>query len=230
MSVFVLVHGGASGGWYFPHTAKALRNAGHDVFTPTLTGLGERAHLANPEVGLDTHIQDIVGVLECEDLHDVILIGHSYGVMPVTGAAEKVPERISRLVYLDAPPPTNGQTWFDILGPEASQGCINLANKEGDGWRVPLGGPPPRWQPHPLKTCTDSITITNPETAKIPRAYICCEVRIYEGVFASIWDRFDNYFEEIKKQELWYRTLPTDHMMSTVEAQHQLAELLLEMI
>jgi len=229
MGVFVLVHGGFSGGWYFPHASKILRNAGHDVFTPTLTGLGERAHLANPEVGLDTHIQDIVGVLECEDLHDVILLGHSYGVMPVAGAAEKVPERISRLVYLDAPPPTNGQKWFDILGPEITQLFTDLANRKGDGWRFPPRGAPPKWQPHPLKTCTDSIEITNPDAAKIPRAYIHCMVRD-EGVFAPMWDKWDKYMEEIKKQGLWYRTLPTNHMINTVEAQQQLVELLLEMV
>ena len=230
MGVFVLVHGGFSGGWYFPHTAKYLRNAGHDVFTPTLTGLGERAHLANPEVGLDTHIQDIVGVLECEDLHEVILMGHSYGVMPVTGTAEKVPERISRLVYLDAPPPTNGQTWCDILGEEASTSLINLANQEGDGWHVPLVKAPPKWQPHPLRTCTDTIELTNPKAAKIPRAYFHCMVRKYEGLLAPIWDGFDKYMENIKKQGLWYRTLPTDHMVLTVEAQQQLAEYLLEFV
>jgi len=149
--------------------------------------------------------------------------------MPVTGAAEKVPKRLSRLVFLDAPPPTNGQTWFDILGPEISKAWTDLANREGDGWRFPLGGRPPKWQPHPLKTCTDIIEVTNPEAAKIPRAYIHCLVR-NEGFATPMWNRFDTHMKEVKKQGLWYRALSTDHMVNTVEAQYQLAELLLEMI
>ncbi len=230
MSVFVLVHGGFSGGWYYPHVAKILRNVGHDVFTPTLTGLGERAHLANPEINLDTHVQDIVGVLECEDLQNVILVGHSYSTVVVTGVAERVPERLSRLVFLDTIPPKDGESWCDIIGPKASKYIIDLANKEGGGWRVPHVIAPPKWQPHPLKTCTDSLEVKNPKAEKIPRAFIHCMVRNNEGPLSPIWPRIDMFMEEAKQHDLWYRTLPTDHMVITPEAQQQLAELLLEMV
>ena len=89
MATFVLVHGGYGGGWQWKEVAMRLRAAGHEVYTPTLTGLGERAHLAHSEIGLDTHIQDILMVLEYEALHEVILVGHSYGGMVITGVAER---------------------------------------------------------------------------------------------------------------------------------------------
>ena len=118
MATFVLVHGGWAGGWQWREIASLLRAAGHDVFTPTLTGLGERVHLASPDVGLDTHIQDILMVLEYEDLHDVILVGYSYSGMVITGVAERAPERLAHLVYLDAYVPRDGQSLLDMLGPE----------------------------------------------------------------------------------------------------------------
>lgn len=229
MSVFVLVHGGFSGGWYYRQAAQSLRKYGHEVFTPTLTGLGERVHLANPKVGLDTHIQDIVSVLECEDLQKVILLGHSSGVMVITGVAEKVPERLSRLVYLDAPIPKDGQSYIDLLGPEVEQQLLDLAKEKGDGWRIPLVPNPPRWQPHPLKAVTDSLEVKNPAAVGIPRAFIHCTVRLPGGVFTTFWPRVESAAEGVKRQGLWYRALPTDHMVSSTEAQQQLAQLLLEM-
>jgi pimeloyl-ACP methyl ester carboxylesterase len=94
-----------------------LRGAGHDVYTPTLTGLGERAHLLDPRVDLDLHIRDVTAVLHYEDLRDVVLVGHSYGGMVVTGAADRAAERVGRLVYLDAATPVNGQSLVDVAGP-----------------------------------------------------------------------------------------------------------------
>src|SRR6266511_3487775 len=98
MAVFVLVHGGFHGGWCWRRVAPHLRAAGHEVYTPTLTGLGERAHLATPETGLDTHIRDVLGVLAFEDLRDVVLVGHSMAGMVVTGVAERAPDRLAHLV------------------------------------------------------------------------------------------------------------------------------------
>src|SRR4051794_40381551 len=95
MATFVIVHGAWGGGWGWREVATALRAAGHEVFTPTLTGLGERAHLARPETDLTTHVRDVVGVLECEDLRDVLLVGHSYGGMVITGAADRAPDRLA---------------------------------------------------------------------------------------------------------------------------------------
>src|SRR5262245_30690572 len=118
MTSLVLVHGGWEAGWCWRKVVPLLRDAGHEVFAPTLTGLGERKHLASPEVGLDTHVQDIVGVLESEELDEVILVGHSYGGMVIAGVAERVPERLAQLVYLDAFVPEDGQSTLDLLPPE----------------------------------------------------------------------------------------------------------------
>ena len=105
MATFVLVHGAWHGGWCWKKVAPLLRSAGHEVYTPTLTGLGERDHLLTRDIGLDTHIQDIVNVLEYEELTQVVLVGHSYGGMVVTGVAERAHERLRQLVYLDAATP-----------------------------------------------------------------------------------------------------------------------------
>jgi pimeloyl-ACP methyl ester carboxylesterase len=120
----VLVHGGGHGGWCYQKVARLLRAQGHEVHAPTLTGLGERSHLLSPEIDLDTHITDVVQLLFYEDLRDVILVGHSYGGMVITGVADRAADRVGRIVYLDAANPTNGQSLVDVAGP------IILATRE----------------------------------------------------------------------------------------------------
>ncbi|WP_329412940.1 alpha/beta hydrolase [Nocardia vinacea] len=117
MATFVLVHGGGHGGWCYRQVARLLRGAGHEVYAPTLSGLAERAHLRLAGIGLDTHIQDVASLLHYEDLRDVILVGHSYGGMVITGAADRAVERVGRLVYLDAANPVDGQSLVDVAGP-----------------------------------------------------------------------------------------------------------------
>jgi pimeloyl-ACP methyl ester carboxylesterase len=117
MATFVLVHGGGHGGWCYQPVARVLRAAGHDVYAPTLTGLGERSHLVRADIDLDMHIRDITAVLYYEDLSDVVLVGHSYGGMVITGAADRAADRVGRLVYLDAATPVNGQSLLDVAGP-----------------------------------------------------------------------------------------------------------------
>ena len=117
MATYVLVHGGGHGGWCYQRVAPRLRASGHDVYTPTMTGLGERSHLLGPGIDLDLHIRDIVAMLHYEDLRDVILVGHSYGGMVITGVADRASDRIGRLVYLDAATPVNGQSLVDVAGP-----------------------------------------------------------------------------------------------------------------
>jgi pimeloyl-ACP methyl ester carboxylesterase len=117
MATYVLVHGGGHGGWCYERVARLLRDASHDVYTPTLTGLGERSHLRSANVDLDLHIQDVVAVLHYDDLHDVILVGHSYGGMVITGVGDRAAARIGRIVYLDAATPINGQSLVDVAGP-----------------------------------------------------------------------------------------------------------------
>src|SRR5262245_27897653 len=108
MSTYVLVHGGGHGGWCWQRLARLLRAEGHEVYTPTLTGLGERAHLLSPHIDLDTHIADVVGVLKYEGLTNVILVGHSYGGMVITGVADRALAHVGHLVFLDASIPYDG--------------------------------------------------------------------------------------------------------------------------
>jgi pimeloyl-ACP methyl ester carboxylesterase len=127
-ATFILVHGAWHGAWCWQKLTPLLRARGHQVHTPTLTGLGERAHLLTPQVGLDTHVQDVAAVLEYEDLTDVILVGHSYGGMVISGVAERAPARVAQLVYLDAFMPEDGKAVKDYAP---------LPPTSADGWRIP---------------------------------------------------------------------------------------------
>jgi pimeloyl-ACP methyl ester carboxylesterase len=129
MGTYVLVHGAWHGGWCWQKMRAPLQEKGHTVFTPTLTGLGERVHLANPDINLTTHIQDILNFLKYEDLHDVVLVGHSYGGMVITGVADQARERIRHLVYLDAFLPEHGQSMQEIRH-------IQQEDTLDDQWRV----------------------------------------------------------------------------------------------
>lgn len=133
---FVLVHGTWHGGWCWKKVVALLEAAGHHVTASTLTGLGERAHLIGPSVGLDTHVDDMVQSLEMEDLNDVILVGHSYGGMVISGVAARVAHRIRRLVYLDAIVPQRGQSAFDII-PRFRQPFEAAAAAAGQSYTVP---------------------------------------------------------------------------------------------
>jgi pimeloyl-ACP methyl ester carboxylesterase len=117
MATYVLVHGGGHGGWCYQRVARILRAEGHEVHTPTLTGLGDRSHLLDDRVDLERHVEDVAALLHFEDLRDVILVGHSYGGMVITGAADRAADRVGRLVYLDAATPVQGQSLVDVAGP-----------------------------------------------------------------------------------------------------------------
>lgn len=116
MATFVLVHGGGHGGWCYQRVARRLRARGHEVYAPTLTGLADRSHFIHPGIDLDTHVTDVVNLLVWEDLREVVLVGHSYGGMVITGAADRAADRVGRLVYLDAATPRDGQSLVDIAG------------------------------------------------------------------------------------------------------------------
>jgi len=184
VATFVVVHGAWGGAWSWnKFVVPRLRASGHTVFAATLTGLGDRTHLAHPGVDLDTHVQDVANVLFYEDLHDVILVGHSYGGRVITGVADTSADRLAHLVYLDAfvPTPENpGGTTISA----ASQARIDA---EGDGWRNPPGDAPPdqpseiiewarprrSWQP--VKTFTQPVRFTNP-VPNLARTYVYCSV------------------------------------------------------
>jgi pimeloyl-ACP methyl ester carboxylesterase len=181
-----MVPGAWLGGWCWRYVAEALRAAGHTVIPATLTGLGERAHLLNRDIGLNTHIADIVGLLEYRDLRDVSLVGHSYGGTVITAVAERVPGRIRRLVYLDASVPTDGESNDDVIGASMAAQLRALAMSAGEGWKVPpaayvterLSGHPLRpWieahlTPHPLRPFAEPVRLRSTEAAALPRAFI----------------------------------------------------------
>ncbi len=175
-STIVFVHGAWGGGWQFHKVEPLLEAAGHRVYRPTMTGLGERVHLAGPRVDLSTHIEDIVNVLEFEDLSSVVLVGHSYGGMVISGVAERVPQRIARLVYFDALVPSDGESVMDLVGDRL--GRMAMAGAGGaEPWQlVPLwveeGKPLPVDVPQPMATFTEPIKLGNPEAQDIPTAFL----------------------------------------------------------
>jgi pimeloyl-ACP methyl ester carboxylesterase len=186
MATYVLVHGSCHGGWCWKKLTPLLRKNGHLVYTPTLTGLGERTNLVNKSVGLDTHILDIVQVLEYEDLDEVILVGHSYGGMVIGGVTEKVLQRIGRLVYLDAYIPQDNRSAFDLVPGLETIYKERRLKDEGKEWLVESYTPEEfgvtdpddvRWMstrltPMPWHTHDQPIRITSPRAKDLPRNFI----------------------------------------------------------
>jgi pimeloyl-ACP methyl ester carboxylesterase len=142
----VFVHGAHHGGWCWSRVAEPLRRAGWRVYTPSLTGAGDRAHPLSPTVGLHTRITDVVGLIEAEEIDDVIVCAHSAGGFVATGVLECIPERISHVVYLDAMIPDSGQSMLDTLADTEGLPVLmrTLAAEQGQGWRLPLASSPPR--------------------------------------------------------------------------------------
>ncbi len=194
MTTFVLVQPAWFGGWCWSKIAGRLRSSGHQVYAPTLTGLSERAHLASPSVGLATHIDDVASVVTFEDLTDVVLVGSSSGGTVITGVADRMPDRIASLVYLDAFVPVDGQSTRDQLPPERQAALDRLVETEGDGWLLPRFAPPPwtvivrdMWQitdqadvdwilprlrPTPYRHFTDPVHVSDSTLKAIDRVYV----------------------------------------------------------
>lgn len=229
-ATFVLVHGSWVGGYAWKYVAPLLREQGHTVYTPTLTGLGERVHLGGPDVDLDTHINDVVSVLNYEDLEDVILVGHSYGGMVITGVLDRVPERLRHVVYLDAEVPRDGDTNFDFW-PEADAAATEESVREtGDGWKVFFGSAAEidaffgawipdaerrRWvaakmasNAQPINTLRQPIRLSNPAANSVSRTFIRLPV---DG---EVWaDIYDPIVERVRDDPLWnVIELPSNHM------------------
>jgi pimeloyl-ACP methyl ester carboxylesterase len=199
---FVLVHGAWHGGWCWRDVRVALEARGYRVLTPTLTGLGERAHLLNADIGLDTHIEDVCRVIEWEEVGDVILCGHSYGGMVVTGVADRLKDRIAHVVYLDAALPRDGQSMI-TQNPAVTNEMVDavkaqLLGLSSDGG-LTLGVFPPallgvpetdveatawltrRLTPHPAKTWLDPITLLTGGADGLPRTYVHCTAPVLQG-------------------------------------------------
>jgi pimeloyl-ACP methyl ester carboxylesterase len=203
MAAFLVAHGAWSAGWAWKKMRPLLAARGHELFTPTHTGLGERSHLAHPGIDLDAHVADILAVIEYEDMQDVILIGHSYGGMVATGVADRARDRIATLVYLDAFAPRDGESVFDIL-PPATRDQRQSGATGGDGWRIPPGPMPPdtpeadrtwaepRRVPQPMKTFSQKLQFRSGELT-LPRHYIYCTRRPPD-------DRFRTFHERAKRE------------------------------
>lgn len=168
----VIVHGAWGGSWAFRRVEALLRDKGFNVNRPQLTGLGERVHLSRPDIGLTTHIEDVVNSILYEDLHDIILVGHSYGGMVITGVADRIPNRISRLIYLDAFVPNDGEAVVTLVG---TRGDWLKPMIKGD-YIVPMwvkpDQPPPHDVPQPLKSFTEPISLKNKAALTLRATYI----------------------------------------------------------
>ena len=233
MATFVLVHGAWRGGWCWMRVTPLLRAAGHEVFTVTLTGLGERAHLLTRDTDLDTHIADVVNTFEFEDLHDVVLVGHSYGGAVITGAADRVIDRVRALYYVDAHVPPSGQDLFTGMHEARRELFLKGMNERGDGWLIPifpaekfgaLRAEDAAWidghcTPHPAKTMLTMLTHGDP-TAKIDNlTYIRAEK------YAS--PQFDEFYARFGADPRWHTEMfPCGHDIM-VDMPERLAESLI---
>lgn len=230
MATFVLVHGAWHGGWCYARVARQLRARGHDVFAPTLTGLGERSHLLTGRIGLNTHIQDVLNVIKWEGLDDIVLCGHSYGGMVVTGVADAIPDKISVLVYLDAYVPKNGESVWDLVGEERR----NTLEKDA----VPFGGhailPPPvedfdvnerdriwvraKLTPQPMDTLRQAIRLSG--------GYNPSRRRVY--VYAKGRSSMEGFYPEFRDDPAWVIRVTDCGHDQMLDAPDQIAAILIE--
>ncbi|MFD5055632.1 alpha/beta fold hydrolase [Streptomyces tendae] len=230
MSTYVLLHGAWHGGWAWQRVVPLLRAAGHEVHAPTLTGLSDRAHLLSPSVGLSTHIEDVVALLEAHDARDVVLVGHSYAGQVVTGVADRIPQRVARRVYLDAFVGDDGEAAID-LQPETVAGHYrDSVAGPGFGWLIPVRSLQvlgvtdqadvdwltARLTPHPWLTYTEPLRLTGAGD-KVAASFIEC----------TDWMRvFETHAERAAERGWPVHTIPTGHE-AMVTAPGALAELLL---
>jgi pimeloyl-ACP methyl ester carboxylesterase len=193
---FVLVHGAWHGGWAWQRVTPRLREAGHEVHTPTLTGLSDRAHLLHASVGLSTHIQDVVALIEAYGLSDVVLVGHSYGGQVITGVADAMPGRIAKRVYLDAFVGDDGDAAVELQPAEVAGHYRESVAGPGFGWLIPVRSLEKmgvsdaadvawlqrRLTPHPWLTFTDKLRLTG-AAAGVPAEFIECTdwMRVFKG-------------------------------------------------
>lgn len=235
MATFVLIHGGIQGGWAWKYVVTLLRAAGHEVYTPTLTGCGERAHLLTHEVGLETHVQDVVNVLKYENLSDVILVGHSYGCTVITVVADRARERISHLVYIDGEVPLPGESMMDSRSKDAPQEVKEMedyAQSAGDGWLIMPIDPHEfgitneddiRWlekmhTPHPYKSFTDPAEYDLARVESIPQTVILCIADQQPPSEPPVWMKGKRF-----------RTIASRHLVNVI-APKELSEMLLECV
>ena len=219
---YVIVHGAGAGGWSWKVVGESLAANGHTVYRPTLTGLGERVHLATPDTGLTTHIDDIVNIIQFEKLSDIVLVGHSYGGMVITGVMDRIPERLAHVIFLDAPVPDDGMAgtdvWKSILGKsQVKDGKIYFP------W-LDTNPPYPREVPQPLKTFTEPVAFKNPDAMHIRATFVAFVNPgrpLERRKLDPSWKRAESRGWEI-------RTMNSDHNANSSHPE-ELARLLIEL-
>lgn len=245
-ATIVLVHGAYAGAWIWDKVVPLLREPGHNVYATTATGMGDRIHLADPAIDLDVYIDDVVNVLEYEDLQDVILVGWSYGGMITTGVAERVPERVAKLVYLDGNVPENGQSNYEFFG--YSDEGIGFEYRMGAeaGWlgfevvhagvadfiRSMTNDPADaewmlsKFAPQPVAASIQPIVLDNPLAAALPRAFIFCT----EEKGTAEEDPYTRLAEQAKADPTWeYREIQANHL-APVNNPEETAEAILSLL
>ncbi len=219
MSTFVLVHGAMHGGWCWKDVAPILLSHGHQVFAPTLTGMGERVHLVTKETGVQTHVTDIANLLFYHDLTDVILVGHSYAGVVIEQVANDCPERLKALVHLHSFVPTDGQCLWEIESEATRTAYKQMSDQFGNGWLlVPQRDFVTRWgisgdlvdwvfarlTAFPMKCQFDSVSLKNPIAAALPRTYVVQTGEPMHTILAP--------FEQLAQTNDWrIETLDTQH-------------------
>lgn len=206
-TTYVIVHGAWGGSWAFKEVDSLMTAQGHVVYRPSLTGQGERVHLASPEINLSTHINDVVNQILFENLSDIILVGHSYGGMVITGVAERVPDRIRKLVYLDALLPADGESLVAAM----PRGAEWIKSMEKDGMIVPAWVRPeqpyPKDVPQSVKTFTEPLSLKNPQAKSLPGVYI---LTIDPGKTAAD-DDFADFAKRAQQRGYQYVEMSADH-------------------
>ncbi|MEZ4568908.1 MAG: alpha/beta hydrolase [Thermomicrobiales bacterium] len=250
MATIVFVHGAWTGGWIWRDVAARLRAEGYDVYTPTLTGLGERVHLGGPDVDLDTHITDIINVLSYEDLDDVVLVGHSYSGIVVEGVADRAPDRLAGLVYVDCAPLSDGMALFNLFGDEGRAATEQVANEYGDGWKLPfpsiedLGNIASiaglddaaldlmtrRGTPQPIGTYRQPLSLTHEFDGEYTRSLVACSL----GDFSVEWLKSgiasgEPMLEPISAPDWTFYELETGHWPMLSEPE-ELSEIMIEIV
>lgn len=231
-TTYVLVHGAWHGSWCWKRVRRSLEDAGHQAFTPTLTGVGERSHLNSAAVDLSTHIADVVNLLRWENLSDVILCGHSYGGFVISGVADRVPQKIRSLVYLDAFVPEDGECLLDLLTPELAQRMRLLAQTAGAGWNVPPI-PAERFNVNPRDEawvnaqCTFQSITTFEERIRLNRVPSCTHDAAH--ILATGWDNlpFLGSHQRAKEKRWATRTIDCGHEVM-LDRPIELTDMLLE--
>ncbi len=236
MTTFVLVHGAWRGSYTFRHVRKELGYAGHEVFTPSLTGIGERAHLLSPQINLTTHIDDVVNVILYEDLHDIVLLGFSYGGAVITGSLKHVADRVQHLVFVDAFVPRDGETVFGLSRALHDDAPLTV----GQDWLVPASFPRTYYEPaeaefmnarggpHPLWCFTEHVALEHPlEEYPFTRTYIRATDDTPDAPGAPA---FEAAAARARKSAAWnYHEVATNHMLPVNEPD-TLAKLLLALL